>query len=469
MKRIMTIMFIFSISICLAEISFGDQLAIPTTLDSLTNLVDVIQYDVDGDNVDELYACYTNQDNSYILKYGFDETFEEVLVTDLHLVNAKLNMVEIDNQIYLASFTNIGSNRLQLTNFDTGVTSLPYIIDDYIIPYPRFLTTMDFSGERKLCLGLYYTESVHQNLSITGSTMYVFDFNNNQIELDYQDENGGYGLIEFPDQEFYLMSSIDGETTPENNIQSVSMRQYFFDSSIDNNLIIPDCQDYNYCINDDIFVLWFTGENGKSIQCWNRELTDTYWAHTTPEFCPRDFQGAVIVEQENPLLVSFTTIAHYKLATTRSLDTGLVIEELDVDNFYSHVFKLSNDLVYFRDDYYHDGNTVFYKLNQELLTNNDNIHEVHQNQFNLRNFPNPFNPETSFSFTLEKQAKVNLMIYNTKGQLVKTFDNLDHYAGEHHVTWNGKDDRGNNVSSGLYFYKLSVDNQTTTKKCLLMK
>ena len=79
-----------------------------------------------------------------------------------------------------------------------------------------------------------------------------------------------------------------------------------------------------------------------------------------------------------------------------------------------------------------------------------------------------FEQETSFG--LKSDSHVLLQIYNIKGQLIKTLVKNNIIAGNHHIVWNGKDDTGNSVSSGLYFYKLGVNGKSeSVKKCLLLK
>ncbi len=89
------------------------------------------------------------------------------------------------------------------------------------------------------------------------------------------------------------------------------------------------------------------------------------------------------------------------------------------------------------------------------------------------NYPNPFNPETTISFNLTTELTENteIIIYNIKGQKVRTLHPFPNRGlGTRRVVWNGTDDNGKNVSSGIYFYKLKVDDKTfATKKCLLLK
>ncbi|MEN6384987.1 MAG: T9SS type A sorting domain-containing protein, partial [Phycisphaerales bacterium] len=85
------------------------------------------------------------------------------------------------------------------------------------------------------------------------------------------------------------------------------------------------------------------------------------------------------------------------------------------------------------------------------------------------NFPNPFNPSTTISFLLPKDATCSLDVYNIRGQKVRSLINEPRFAGNHSVVWNGLDDSGKPVSSGLYFYRLTTPNSSQTNKMLLLK
>ena len=86
------------------------------------------------------------------------------------------------------------------------------------------------------------------------------------------------------------------------------------------------------------------------------------------------------------------------------------------------------------------------------------------------NCPNPFNPETTIQFsTTEHTENTELIIYNIKGQKVKTLYSGIAEEGKHTVTWNGKDEIGKDVTSGIYFYKLNSSGKTAVKKMLLLK
>lgn len=87
-----------------------------------------------------------------------------------------------------------------------------------------------------------------------------------------------------------------------------------------------------------------------------------------------------------------------------------------------------------------------------------------------QNYPNPFNPSTNIKFGLPKAAPVTLEIYNVLGVKVRTLLNgAVMNASFHNVTWNGKDDNGATVTSGMYLYRITADKFVATMKMMLMK
>jgi flagellar hook assembly protein FlgD len=85
------------------------------------------------------------------------------------------------------------------------------------------------------------------------------------------------------------------------------------------------------------------------------------------------------------------------------------------------------------------------------------------------NYPNPFNPETRISFSLGKESNVRVDVFNIKGQLVKNLLEERMVSGEHILLWDGTDDQGRVVGSGLYFYRLQTEDYSSTRKMMLLK
>jgi len=105
----------------------------------------------------------------------------------------------------------------------------------------------------------------------------------------------------------------------------------------------------------------------------------------------------------------------------------------------------------------------------EILSNTED--DIIFQEIQLQNHPNPFNPETTISFTLSQTTSfVSLNIYNIKGKLIRELVKNQLPSGKHSFLWDGSDLIGNPVSSGIYFYQLKIDGQTSQiNKCLLIK
>jgi hypothetical protein len=92
----------------------------------------------------------------------------------------------------------------------------------------------------------------------------------------------------------------------------------------------------------------------------------------------------------------------------------------------------------------------------------------------FQNYPNPFNPETWIPFQLAQDAAVKVNIYNSKGQLIRRLNLGQKHAGSYITKaraayWNGLDEYGNRVASGLYFYSLQAGDFTATRKMVILK
>jgi len=87
-----------------------------------------------------------------------------------------------------------------------------------------------------------------------------------------------------------------------------------------------------------------------------------------------------------------------------------------------------------------------------------------------QNYPNPFNPTTTIAFAIGgESADVELEIYNVAGELVRTLADGEMPGGRHTVVWNGRDDDGRTVSSGVYFVRLACSGEAQTRKIALLK
>ena len=114
-----------------------------------------------------------------------------------------------------------------------------------------------------------------------------------------------------------------------------------------------------------------------------------------------------------------------------------------------------------------DSGTAYIYHNDGLSVDEEVIPRTTSQVFN---YPNPFNPSTTIEFSIRNSSHIELSIYNVKGQKIKTLAQNDFIKGLYSVIWNGDDESGKPVSSGIYYYKLKVNGKTEeVKKCLLLK
>jgi hypothetical protein len=105
----------------------------------------------------------------------------------------------------------------------------------------------------------------------------------------------------------------------------------------------------------------------------------------------------------------------------------------------------------------------------DLITGVDEI-KLLPNKYSIsQNYPNPFNPNTSIQYNLPEHSNVKIQIYDITGRLVKNLSDMELDAGTHVVVWNGKDNFGKGVASGIYFLKFNAGTYTKTVKMMMLK
>ncbi|MFQ5770533.1 MAG: FlgD immunoglobulin-like domain containing protein, partial [bacterium] len=123
------------------------------------------------------------------------------------------------------------------------------------------------------------------------------------------------------------------------------------------------------------------------------------------------------------------------------------------------------------------GNSYYYKLADVDFNGIMEFHgpisvtlEALPTEYSLaQNFPNPFNPETNIRFAMKEAGEVTLNIYNLQGQLVRSLVSDHREAGNYSVMWNGADNSGRLVASGIYIYKFEVNRFKDTKRMVFLK
>ena len=168
---------------------------------------------------------------------------------------------------------------------------------------------------------------------------------------------------------------------------------------------------------------------------------------------------------------NYAYIANYILGGVQVMDIEDPSAPVNVGHYQrSGCFALNVDA---EDNYIYiaDGLTGVQIYNNLLIQVSADEENVILQKIQTWNYPNPFNPTTtiSFSLTAEIAEDTELTIYNLKGQKVKQLVNEVLSSGKHSVVWNGKDDNGKQAASGIYFYKIKAGPYSHSKKMILLK
>lgn len=146
---------------------------------------------------------------------------------------------------------------------------------------------------------------------------------------------------------------------------------------------------------------------------------------------------------------------------------GEGISEVKVNSI--ELSKPDHNLAYYYNDY-SSGRPEVVAIQPEAalsaVVKTDNVPKTYALS---QNAPNPFNPTTKISFALPATGDVHLSVFNVLGQQVKELVNGTMEAGVHEVIWDGKDNNGTSVASGIYFYKINANSFVSTKKMVLLK
>jgi serine protease len=208
-----------------------------------------------------------------------------------------------------------------------------------------------------------------------------------------------------------------------------------------------DANNYRYVQGDDIGNTWKIYErvSGTNTQraSWSSTISTATWYSVQVTAAST---GTVTVK------VGTTTLGSYAFSTVKTglVGVGFNRSNSDFDNFcVSSVVSAADGFVEMGEGQTEVSLPKSFTLDQ--------------------NHPNPFNPTTNITYSLTASADVELVVINVLGQQIRTLVNEYQSAGAHSVVWDGRDQGGNQVASGIYFYRMISDGSVDTKKMLLMK
>ncbi|MDY6916225.1 MAG: C25 family cysteine peptidase, partial [Candidatus Cloacimonadota bacterium] len=175
--------------------------------------------------------------------------------------------------------------------------------------------------------------------------------------------------------------------------------------------------------------------------------------------------GEILFDVQGPNIITWMGAEEYDFTIEpfETIESNLIFNPFGYDFAeYSSEFLVTSNAV--------NTDDIIIPISWDNMLNNEPQDLPHP-LCNMQIYPNPFNPETTISFTLAKTQKVSLNIYNIKGQKVRSLlPETDLEPGKHDYTWEGYDNSAQKVSSGIYFVVMKSDeNGAITKKMLLLK
>jgi hypothetical protein len=221
-------------------------------------------------------------------------------------------------------------------------------------------------------------------------------------------------------------------------------------------------------INADIgFVYSIYDIENQSSTFFNILDNEIMWENEKESFQCRNATNAFLNEQ-NCLFV----IDNNNKILIMNHQTGEILHTETLDLHLLNLFNLSDENLILIDSGYAVLNIYeIDSINFQVSAEGNSL--PHANKFTITNFPNPFNPSTTIQFSseqFEQNEQITVEIYNNKGQRVKQFKMKNVKSGMNEVVWDGTDEFGNSVSSGVYLYRIKTcSGISETKKMIMLK
>jgi len=215
---------------------------------------------------------------------------------------------------------------------------------------------------------------------------------------------------------------------------------------------------------------------------WDGNDDGKFEIHTRPIASSVNLAN-LIVQLENIYQISLTPLVQNPGTTASDHSsfwnrgyTAIVYSQAFFSGDENPYYHTSNDrIIYFNLGYFYSMSklavsTISYLALNNMVVGIANREDLVASGFRLeQNYPNPFNPTTTIPYKLPGSSQVNLGIYNSLGQEVRTLVTAHQEAGEYRVVWDGRDNHGRPVPSGVYIYRLQGENFSDSRKMMLIR
>jgi hypothetical protein len=350
-------------------------------------------------------------------------------------------------------------NSIKKPNPDSSFALLKFDQNGHLIEYrdewnlSRFLYKYQSNGK---FLNVT-TEFIENNTEIRQNWLYIQNNGSNILEQKIR-PNWAWGTTSYPPGWHYDSFS--------NHIHSNEVFDWYHEKIYAQHIYFEAPLAYFHNPIHDGKILHYSAEQIKSY-ILNNQLVDSWnWYERIYEYDDKNYLIQDRYALKDSMVWSDSTSAH---------DWETLIQ----NNYYYDSIGNCTTIVYQFWDYenkkWSDAAQYFYtyeKINNSkiFIDETKSKSQNKDNRFILTNSPNPFNQSTTIYFELIKPAVVTLQIYDIRGKKVRTLiSQKELQKGEHRSVWNGKNDLGNLIASGIYFIRINIDQDQTIKRCLLLR
>lgn len=226
--------------------------------------------------------------------------------------------------------------------------------------------------------------------------------------------------------------------------------------------IKPDTLFFEFPSNVD--SLWVTNHGNSDLQIDSLTTHETFFWNISVILKDTTFYWEVINQKPKPKQSLNLAPKDTALLIFQAPDVCPVCKFTGVAPFTDTLFVFSNDSLRSPVRIFASGEGF------SILDFVEDINSSNQDNFELfQNYPNPFNPETVIKYKVPQSSQVELTVYNLIGQKIRTLINETQTAGIHQVRWDGTDDLGKRVPSGVYIYHVKTGSFTNLRKMLLLR
>ncbi len=494
-----------------AEIQYDISDAI--TFDTPYPFDDII-YNCDRDSLVHFYSWETNDSVSSLFHFSMNSNFEfsnRTLVLSETLTaseNHHFDLLRLDNSdvVYVSSMEYYDIKSIsKVTNFNQVISTLDistlpddmgeqiysqYVYNDSLLVFQNIVwgegdNHADFykynidTNELSIFDSVDINEAIYIllddylvrfNNNFGLDTCYVYDNQLNYIgarQIYCENFYDDFGMIECKVTSFidgYLLKSLDGPLPDPN-------RNWFYLTITDDSVELQYINSYYVEIEKPLII----GSALYGINCPWMSVRDMY----------EDTLDKTVFDGNNWNFEVNTPISSYPYDVFEQ--SGYIVKP-EIFTNENHGFKVYNsnlEEVYMKDLYDFatldfrsmfekifivdtENNSLSYVTLSVVSPNSDELNPS-INAIISSNYPNPFNPTTTIEYSVPVKGNVSIDIYNILGQRVDTIVNSEHVKGKHTIQWDGKDSDNNALPSGIYFYKVSQNGKSVTKKIVMMK